>query len=110
MSTVNAMTADLDGIRARAAAATPGPWGAEVEGTRLMVLDRGAGLPVAFIGSAEDDQAQADAAFIAAARGDVDALLAVIDHLRAKHAEVQDLSMRRGEEIMRLRGELRAAR
>ncbi|WP_431870864.1 hypothetical protein [Nocardiopsis eucommiae] len=39
---------------------------------------------------------------------DREALLAMVDHLMAKHAEVQALSMRRGEEISRLHGELSA--
>lgn len=79
------LTTDIDAIRARAAAATPGPWGLE--------------------GGGEEGPL-----FLAHARADVDALLAVVDHLRDKHAEAQALAMRRGEENMRLRGELRTTR
>jgi hypothetical protein len=41
-----------------------------------MILNRGTCEPVAFVGPAEDEQAQADGEFLAAAREDVPALLA----------------------------------
>lgn len=86
MNTASAMTTDLEAIRERARAATPGPWAPD---------------PGAPFGSSE---------FFIHARQDVDTLLAMVDHLRAKHAETHATSMRRGEEIARLRGELNAKR
>lgn len=66
---------DLDAIAARAATATPGPWTAHDDG--LVWADR-IGDPVS--GSVE----QADAAFIAAARTDVERLLAEVRELRTR--------------------------
>lgn len=109
MSTTNAMTTDIDAIRKRVDAATPGPW---VTGDRIGLESWQAVLSPTgrMVGLDWDQSGKADAAFIASAREDVPALLAVIDHLKEKHAGALALAMRRGEEISRLHGELAKAR
>ena len=69
---------DLDAIRRRMDAATPGPW---MHGTDGLVWPPRMGDPVS--GSAH----LADAAFIAHARQDVPVLLAEVDRLRAQLGE-----------------------
>lgn len=116
MSTTNAMTTDIEGIRERAAAATPGPWEVTADGGTIRA-DYPSGTPGDCAVIVEDSRdfhdpdgpRTEDMEFLAAARQDVPALLAVIDHLTEKHAEALALAMRRGEEISRLHGELRAA-
>lgn len=78
---------DLDAIRRRAAAATPGPWtrhGADVHSSD------GASGPL-FVGrdgtSAVREQADRDAEFVAAARADVVALLGALDRIVDKTAD-----------------------
>jgi len=66
---------DLDAIRARLAAATPGPWTAHPDG---LVWSDLPGDPVS--GSVE----QANAELIAHARQDIPALLAEVERLRAQ--------------------------
>ena len=75
----------LDAIRAREAAATPGPWC--TDGAEIYQGDS-EGVPhlAKWIGETcradEGDGGKADAAFVAAARSDVPALLAEVDQLR----------------------------
>lgn len=72
---------DLDEIRARAAAATPGPWQARRE---FVVSGDLEGIPDCVVSTGEDGpQELADAEFIAHAREDVPALYAEIERLRA---------------------------
>lgn len=61
----------LDKIRARARAATGGPWGVEQDGRNVTVLNRATGTPVANCGLTDDEGAVADAEFIAEARTDI---------------------------------------
>lgn len=70
---------DLEAIRSRAAAATPGPW----EATRtypFLVLQSG-GESAISVNLATDPEP--DAAFIAHAREDIPALVAEVERLRA---------------------------
>lgn len=81
----------LDAIRAREGAATKGPWctdGAEIyQGDEYLP-----GLSE-WIGETcradEGDGGKADAAFVAAARSDVPALLAEVDRLRTENATIE---------------------
>lgn len=77
MSTPNYANLDLDAIRARAEAATEGPW---------FAWDRAVGWNIVIT-------RPEDAAFIAAARTDVPALLAEVERLRealaASEAQVE---------------------
>lgn len=86
------MTLDLDPIKAREAAATPGPWGESPKqpdavislapgATRRGTFDYDYGG--AFIG---ESMLRADRAFVCAARTDVPALLAEVERLRAQLA------------------------
>lgn len=87
------MSLDLDAIRARAAAATPGPWWAATDEVGFCLNDQ----PHAFVYTPSGDShdvialtgmigehhaSHPDAEFIAAARADVPALLAEVDRLR----------------------------
>jgi hypothetical protein len=80
---------DLDAIRARAEAATPGPWlhGDEYEPGNLYEHEvlMSEDLPVIEMDS--DVQGSANAAFVAHARTDVPDLLAEIERLRAEADE-----------------------
>ena len=98
-------TLDLDAIEARANAATPGPWGVG-NGTHIVrgleVTGRGSYTCIQSVAEVadEDDREdwghddfvevdpEDDAAFIAAARTDVPALVAEVRRLRAELAEV----------------------
>jgi len=91
-------TEQLAAIRAREAAANPGPWAAEDDG---LVWGQGPGDPVS--GSAQ----LADAEFIAHARQDIPDLLAELDEMRA----LFDMQWRRmGDATDRWRAEDPAAR
>ena len=78
-------TTELSAIRARADAATPGPWEWEdvdldrVWPTPSRILAGQHGEVCSF--DADDDPLAADAQFIAHARADIPALLAEIDRL-----------------------------
>lgn len=75
---------DLDAIRARVEAATPGPWFAWSRGVGWLIgLDPDANqcIPGGF---RTDIAREADAEFIAHARTDVPALLAEVEQLRAQ--------------------------
>ncbi len=81
----------LEEIAARAAAATPGPWGAWIEGLRHpfhpeITAWGGSSIVYTTTGTAIADELDrdADAAFIAAARDDVPFLLAEVERLRAR--------------------------
>lgn len=80
------MSLDLDAIRARAAAASAGPWSAtdlrHQRGGQIRIFPAG-GYFIANVlaGRAHTD---GDAAFIAHARQDVDDLLAEVERLRGK--------------------------
>ncbi len=84
---------DLTGIRARAAAATAGPWTTgRSDEVRRLVADVGGMLTVYSPGDAAwpkdfHAQAHADAEFIRHARADVPQLVAEVDRLRALLAE-----------------------
>jgi len=79
---------DLDAIRARAEAATPGPWnatGSSHDDDGLVTLfsdDVDADDPVAIV-------APSDAEFIAHARVDISALLAEVERLRLSESEIR---------------------
>ncbi|MEH0552538.1 hypothetical protein [Streptomyces sp. B21-101] len=86
---------DLDDIETRANAATPGPWctdsweiyqGTEYEPGLSMWIGE------TCRGTTDLEQDRADAAFVAAARTDVPALLAEIRRLRAELAEYEVLN------------------
>jgi len=76
---------DLDAIRARADAATEGPWECEPAafGPRWFVYNASRGLA----GDVRPD----DAIFIAHARSDVPALVGEVEHLRAENAKLSAL-------------------
>ena len=80
------MSLDLDPIKAREAAATPGPWKVVDPGYRVAV-DDGTGFLVANTFMAPSSRDLPDARFIAHARTDVPALLAEVERLRAELAE-----------------------
>ncbi|MFJ2863709.1 hypothetical protein [Kitasatospora sp. NPDC087314] len=77
---------DLDAIQARAEAATPGPWHVEEDRrdyTRwVATLDGTLGINFGYLGN----RTEGDAAFVAAARTDVEALLARVRELEAELA------------------------
>lgn len=91
------MNADeVDAIRARAEAATPGPWRWRDDGYDSVVLDRSddyvGGCPDCGVRAGFDES---DAEFIAAARTDIPALLDALDEARAEAARLR----RGGEEL-----------
>jgi len=86
----------LRAIQARCGAATPGPWVASYNYSNVVEFDLYSSVKMFSCGptlqgswDAIGPQAIADAAFIAAARQDVPALLAEIDALRRQLAECQ---------------------
>lgn len=89
---------ELDAIEARANAATPGPWASETR-----TVDHGNGVDdwhflVMSDGESVHTIGIDDAAFIAAARADVPALVAEVRRLRALLAPVQEAAQAwRGE-------------
>ena len=94
MSTDTRTELDLDAIEARANAATDGPWvtGADKEWSDALpawALIIAAAYPLIELDSGA--QGTADAAFIAAARTDVPALVAEVRHLRAEMAAADEL-------------------
>ena len=88
-------------IRARAEAATPGPWVDRlrdfegVDGYGLeshpTVEANGKTVCIFYEREIDDENDDADAAFIAAAREDVPALLAEVERLRAKNARQEEV-------------------
>jgi DNA-binding transcriptional MerR regulator len=86
----------LDAIRARVDAATPGPWEPSSD-TLTWIHVEAHGLTVAecrtYLNRQHtDEQNDANAAFIASAREDVPALLAEVERLRDAHAMVVQVS------------------
>ena len=74
----------LDAIRARWAAATPGPWIMERSGPCYEVVRRPGGLRIAWVPyDFGPDEDEANAVAIAHARADIPLLLAVADELAA---------------------------
>jgi hypothetical protein len=92
-------------IRAREAAATPGPWA--IEWDHDDVTDAPFPVSLGPIGYLEHhgERDVADAEFVAHARADVPALLAEVDRLRAERAEAAQLSHQYRNECERLRAE-----
>lgn len=104
--------AELEAVEKRAAAATPGPWRTEATDWGAQVLPAkprrvGYDRVIGDLGwGEEEEQGRADAAFIAAARTDVPALVAALKEARwvlrevedyAAHAVTCETSLRRGE-------------
>jgi len=90
---IKGLDRSLAAIRARAAAATPGPWRAlgtgRAGGDHWYVCDENQSLAsIACNDGENEDQREPDAVFIARAREDVPALLDEVDRLRAALAEV----------------------
>lgn len=110
---MNPWTADLEAIRERLALidgyTTPWDYQDDDE-NHTWVIGYTTDNPKAGLVATVPDYGEHLADLIANAPTDLKALLAMVDHLRQKHAEVQETSMRRGEEISRLHGELRAMR
>jgi hypothetical protein len=86
---------NLEEIKARAAAATPGPWECEVWAEETDEGYRAAGAaPAHSVGHDIRERAGAwalaacDAAFIEHARADIPALVAEVERLRARRAKV----------------------
>ena len=79
------MTDRLDEIRARAEAATPGPWAAEREDDYEWIVVGGTYEPDCryVIADCGFDSPQSNATFIAHAREDIPYLLAEVERLRA---------------------------
>ncbi len=87
----------IDEIEKRAEAATPGPWvldprgGGLIRGGALVHKARGSGQPQLFLAMAHEDEAaegqQKNAAFVAAARTDIPALIADLRAARELLAE-----------------------
>ena len=82
----------VDEIRARAEAATRGPWSAiEGPGEHWYVCDEGESIAsISANDGSNEDQRQPDAEFIAHAREDIPWLLAELDKARAEKADVWD--------------------
>lgn len=80
---------NLDAIRGRATAATPGPW---VTGDRIGLEAWQAVLSPTgrMVGLDWEQGGEADAVFIANAREDVPALLSEVDRLRARVTELEE--------------------
>lgn len=98
---------DLDAIKARVEAATPGPWkadGGEVsqhwsrpEPWQEVVSTEVSCMSYCYGGTARGVERDADAEFIAHARTDVPALVAEVERLRAREGRVRALAARYGE-------------
>ena len=111
--------AELDALKALAEAATPGPW-LPCTDTHEGVLWEAWGCTPTVTARTElqaDMAAQADAAFIAAARAAVPALIAEVERLQAAWGAEHDAAIRADEqarmakrEVESLRAELSAAR
>lgn len=123
MSPIRIRTTDerLDAVRARAAAATAGPWHittAALDGNEVVLA-----VPVehdhtvvAATGPKGQEQAALDAVFIAGARSDVPWLLAEVDRLRAEKVRGWDAALDGANELAgavvereQLRGQLAEA-
>ena len=84
---------DLEAIKARAAAATPGPWAQGMAGDKLLPeVDYSAAFGFIIVDAEHSDDGSegvADARFIANAREDIDALVAEVEQLRAVEMAVK---------------------
>lgn len=95
----NPPAVDLEAIRARADAATPGPWrlGGPAMTSEVWADRDSAGWDAFYVAQTTrrlnpaTDQSEADAEFIAAARADVPALLAEVTRLTTELAEARKL-------------------
>ena len=83
---------DLDSMRLRAEAATPGPWDRDIARYAIVTNNR----TIAVVGQVQPDgtmyataQHDRDAAFICAAREDVLRLVAEVARLRAENNELR---------------------
>lgn len=106
--------AELDAIRARAAAATAGPWRPheedgsncvwreELPAASTCIMSHGTAFALGVAVAATPDPNNEDATFIAHAREDVPALLAEVDTLRAALGSLVDALPRC--DVSRLRG------
>lgn len=98
------MTPDLSAIRARAEAATPGPWKNQLPGRSYVV--RAGNKRIAEMMTFTSEERDNDATFIAHARADIPALLAEIERLQSLLAplkgESAEMVMR---ELRRRKGE-----
>ena len=92
-------TPDLDAIRARAEAATEGPWEAEALEGNIVTPTQGTIVEVY-------SWTDADAEFIAHAREDVPALLAEVEQLRAELAHARMDRAEQADEAQRARDHL----
>ncbi|WP_435110130.1 hypothetical protein [Nocardiopsis synnemataformans] len=96
MSTTNAMTIDIESIRERAEAATEGPWDVTSDGGTIRT-DYPSGTPGDCTVIVEDSRdfhdpdgpRTEDMWFLAAARQDIPALLAEVDRLHARVADLE---------------------
>lgn len=81
----------LEGIRARAAAATPGPWfcGSDYKAGYLRPWEVCLAADLPMLELRPDGSGEADATFIAHAREDVPALLSEVDRLTAETEELR---------------------
>jgi hypothetical protein len=111
---------DLEAIKARAEAATPGPWNGTWHATAESSIEGSDGHTVAYVNSECADhpgRRDADGHFIAAARSDVPALVAEVERLtqfatslgKALDARIGDVR-RRDDEIESLRRQRAAER
>ncbi len=76
------MNLDLDAIRQRAEAASPGPWAVNPVNGYQVKLNNGTGFLVAHTHRLTDNKDLRDAEFIAHAREDIPALVAEVERLR----------------------------
>ncbi len=95
------MSIDLEAIRARAAAATPGPWDAKAYRVHVPGPDRILAACWRPWGDVAD--ITADVEFIAAARTDVPALLEAVDRLRDMLVDAETEAQMQAAEVERLR-------
>lgn len=91
------MSLDLDAIKARADAASKGPWISATDtgrknGVSLIgaTADRGTGKAIAVLAAPDVRQRAVDADFVAHARDDVPALVAEVGRLRAALKRIRD--------------------
>jgi hypothetical protein len=111
---------DVDAIRARADAATPGPWATDPSQCEVLINTPDYRTLV-LLGDHDTrelhPQADADATFLAAAREDIPALLDEVERLRANWHQIEQMFADAARSVdesvraeQRLRSELRDAR
>ncbi len=89
---------DLDAIRARAEAATPGPWYVPLYG---YSIDTDKKKLLCMMGECVDEQVDADMRFIAAAREDIPALLDEVERLQGMLDNLRSVAENNGIEALR---------